>query len=118
MAAGDVVIFTEALTHCTIPWRGPMDRLTDAAAACRAWSARAADADALWYHGYFVKDQKHAPFKWGRGNGWFAVALLVRLYAKPALSRLVTTWLVGITTRAIERSFLRRLRRKASPSWR
>ena len=20
--------FTEALTHCTIPWRGPMDRLT------------------------------------------------------------------------------------------
>jgi ectoine hydroxylase-related dioxygenase (phytanoyl-CoA dioxygenase family) len=28
MNAGDVVIFTEALTHCTIPWRGPMDRLT------------------------------------------------------------------------------------------
>jgi hypothetical protein len=28
MSAGDVVIFTEALTHCTIPWRGPMDRLS------------------------------------------------------------------------------------------
>jgi ectoine hydroxylase-related dioxygenase (phytanoyl-CoA dioxygenase family) len=28
MAAGDVVFFTEALTHCTIPWRGNGDRLT------------------------------------------------------------------------------------------
>jgi ectoine hydroxylase-related dioxygenase (phytanoyl-CoA dioxygenase family) len=26
--AGDVVVFTEALTHCTIPWRGRGDRLT------------------------------------------------------------------------------------------
>ncbi len=28
LAAGDVVIFTEALTHCTIPWRGAGDRLS------------------------------------------------------------------------------------------
>jgi len=28
MNAGDIVIFTEALTHCTIPWRGEGDRLT------------------------------------------------------------------------------------------
>jgi len=28
MAAGDVVIFTEALTHCTLPWRGRGNRLT------------------------------------------------------------------------------------------
>ncbi len=28
MAAGDVIVFTEALTHCTIPWRGRGDRLT------------------------------------------------------------------------------------------
>jgi hypothetical protein len=28
MAAGDVVVFTEALTHCTIPWRGRHARLT------------------------------------------------------------------------------------------
>jgi hypothetical protein len=28
MAAGDVVFFTEALTHCTIPWQGTGDRLT------------------------------------------------------------------------------------------
>jgi hypothetical protein len=30
-------------------------------------------------------------------GGWFAVALVVRLYARPAAWRLVTTWLVGIT---------------------
>lgn len=28
MNAGDVVFFTEGLTHCTIPWRGQIDRLT------------------------------------------------------------------------------------------
>jgi hypothetical protein len=30
-------------------------------------------------------------------GGWFGVALLVRLYTRPAPWRLVTTWLVGIT---------------------
>jgi len=30
-------------------------------------------------------------------GGWFAVALLVRLYTRPALRRLIATWLVGIT---------------------
>ncbi|MCU1500773.1 MAG: protein involved in biosynthesis of mitomycin antibiotics/polyketide fumonisin [Ilumatobacteraceae bacterium] len=28
MAAGDLVVFTEALTHCTIPWRGTGERLS------------------------------------------------------------------------------------------
>jgi hypothetical protein len=28
MQAGDVVIFTEALTHCTLPWRGKRERRT------------------------------------------------------------------------------------------
>jgi ectoine hydroxylase-related dioxygenase (phytanoyl-CoA dioxygenase family) len=28
LAAGDVVIFTETLTHATLPWRGPHDRRT------------------------------------------------------------------------------------------
>jgi hypothetical protein len=28
MAAGDAVVFTEALTHCTIPWRGRGERLS------------------------------------------------------------------------------------------
>ncbi len=30
-------------------------------------------------------------------GGWFAVALLVRLYTRSALRRLVATWLLGIT---------------------
>lgn len=30
-------------------------------------------------------------------GAWFAVALLVRLYTRPAWQRLVVTWLVGIT---------------------
>src|SRR4051812_43151540 len=30
-------------------------------------------------------------------GGWFAVALLVRLYTRPAWWRLVATWLIGIT---------------------
>lgn len=28
LAAGDVVLFTEALTHCTLPWSGPSTRRT------------------------------------------------------------------------------------------
>ncbi len=28
MAAGDLVVFSEALTHCTIPWRGKGERLS------------------------------------------------------------------------------------------
>jgi len=28
LAAGDVVLFTETLTHATLPWRGPHDRRT------------------------------------------------------------------------------------------
>ncbi|HZD87679.1 MAG TPA: DUF3054 domain-containing protein [Gaiellaceae bacterium] len=30
-------------------------------------------------------------------GGWFALALLVRLYARPARWRLAATWLIGIT---------------------
>ncbi|HUJ54913.1 MAG TPA: DUF3054 domain-containing protein [Gaiellaceae bacterium] len=30
-------------------------------------------------------------------GGWFAAALLFRLYARPALRRLAATWLLGIT---------------------
>ena len=30
-------------------------------------------------------------------GGWFAVALVLRLYTRPALRRLVATWLLGIT---------------------
>lgn len=30
-------------------------------------------------------------------GGWFGVALLVRLYARPTVPRLVTTWFLGLT---------------------
>jgi rhamnogalacturonyl hydrolase YesR len=42
-----------------------------------------ADTDGLWFHGYFVNDKKHAPFKWGRGNGWVTVTLVETLSAMP-----------------------------------
>jgi unsaturated rhamnogalacturonyl hydrolase len=41
------------------------------------------DADGLWFHGYFVGEKKHAPFKWGRGNGWVTVTLVETLSAMP-----------------------------------
>jgi unsaturated rhamnogalacturonyl hydrolase len=41
------------------------------------------DADGLWYHGYFVAEKTHAPFKWGRGNGWVTVTLVETLSALP-----------------------------------
>ena len=42
------------------------------------------DRDGLWFHGYFMKKKQHAPFKWGRGNGWATVALVETLSALPA----------------------------------
>ncbi len=41
------------------------------------------DRDGLWFHGYFMKEKKHAPFKWGRGNGWAMVAMVEDLSAMP-----------------------------------
>jgi unsaturated rhamnogalacturonyl hydrolase len=41
------------------------------------------DSDGLWFHGYFVNEKKHAPFKWGRGNGWVTVTLVETLSAMP-----------------------------------
>ena len=47
----------------------------DAASQIIHQAALEADADGLWFHGYFVNEKRHAPFKWGRGNGWVTVAL-------------------------------------------
>ncbi len=47
-------------------------------------AALEADGDGLWFHGYFVGEKKHAPFKWGRGNGWVTVTLVETLAAMPA----------------------------------
>jgi rhamnogalacturonyl hydrolase YesR len=41
------------------------------------------DSDGLWFHGYFVNEKRHAPFKWGRGNGWVTVTLVETLSAMP-----------------------------------
>jgi rhamnogalacturonyl hydrolase YesR len=39
------------------------------------------DTDGLWFHGYFIAEKQHAPFKWGRGNGWAMVTLVETLSA-------------------------------------
>jgi rhamnogalacturonyl hydrolase YesR len=39
------------------------------------------DTDGLWFHGYFAAQKRHAPFKWGRGNGWVTIALVETLSA-------------------------------------
>jgi len=44
-------------------------------------AALEADTDGIWFHGYFEADKKHAPFKWGRGNGWVTVTLVETLSA-------------------------------------
>jgi rhamnogalacturonyl hydrolase YesR len=41
------------------------------------------DSDGLWYHGYFVSRKQHAPFKWGRGNGWVVMTTVDTLSAMP-----------------------------------
>lgn len=57
--------------------------IDDAASQIIHQAALEADADGLWFHGYFVNDKKHAPFKWGRGNGWVTVTLVETLSALP-----------------------------------
>ena len=39
-------------------------------------------------------------------GGWFAAALLTRLYERPSLSRLLVTWAVGITTGVLVRALI------------
>ena len=41
------------------------------------------DSDGLWFHGFFETNKMHAPFKWGRGNGWVTVTLVETLSAMP-----------------------------------
>lgn len=48
--------------------------LTDAAHQILGMSARLQDRDGLWFHAYNVPRHEHAPFKWGRANGWAMVA--------------------------------------------
>jgi len=57
--------------------------IDDAAQNIIHQAALEADTDGLWFHGYFVNEKKHAPFKWGRGNGWVTVTLVETLSAMP-----------------------------------
>jgi rhamnogalacturonyl hydrolase YesR len=57
--------------------------IDDAANQIIHQAALEADADGFWFHGYFVNDKKHAPFKWGRGNGWVTVTLVETISALP-----------------------------------
>jgi len=49
--------------------------IEDAAKNIINQAALEADTDGLWFHGYFENEKKHAPLKWGRGNGWVTVTL-------------------------------------------
>ncbi|HEV2453358.1 MAG TPA: glycoside hydrolase family 88 protein [Verrucomicrobiae bacterium] len=55
--------------------------IDDAAEQIIHQAALEQDADGLWFHGYFVAEKQHAPFKWGRGNGWVIVTLVETLSA-------------------------------------
>jgi rhamnogalacturonyl hydrolase YesR len=57
--------------------------IDDAASNIIHQAALEQDSDGLWFHGYFVKKKTHAPFKWGRGNGWAMVAMVETLSAMP-----------------------------------
>ena len=57
--------------------------IDDAASNIIHQAALEQDSDGLWFHGYFVNEKTHAPFKWGRGNGWAMVSTVETLSAMP-----------------------------------
>ncbi|MGH7950310.1 MAG: glycoside hydrolase family 88/105 protein [Limisphaerales bacterium] len=64
-------------------YTGDQKYIDDAANQIIHQAALEQDTDGLWFHGYFVNEKKHAPYKWGRGNGWVTVALVETLSAMP-----------------------------------
>jgi unsaturated rhamnogalacturonyl hydrolase len=69
-------------------YTGNQEFVDDAADQILHQAALEQDADGLWYHGYFVGEKKHAPFKWSRGNGWAMIAIVETLSALPENSPL------------------------------
>jgi unsaturated rhamnogalacturonyl hydrolase len=59
------------------------EHIDDAASNIIHQAALEQDSDGLWFHGYFETNHMHAPFKWGRGNGWVTVTLVETLSAMP-----------------------------------
>ena len=62
-------------------YRHDQKYIDDAAEQIIHQAAMEQDTDGLWFHGYFVEKKEHAPFKWGRGNGWAMVTLVETLSA-------------------------------------
>lgn len=60
---------------------GDQKYIDDAANQIIHQAAMEQDTDGLWFHGYFVNEKRHAPFKWGRGNGWAMVTMVETLSA-------------------------------------
>ena len=57
--------------------------LDDAAQQVQGMAKRQQDADGLWYHAAWVKENRRSPYKWGRANGWAMVTTVEVLSALP-----------------------------------
>jgi rhamnogalacturonyl hydrolase YesR len=57
--------------------------LDDAARQVKGMAKRQQDADGLWYHAAWVKENRRSPYKWGRANGWAMVTTVEVLSVMP-----------------------------------
>jgi unsaturated rhamnogalacturonyl hydrolase len=57
--------------------------LDDAANQILNYANRLQDDDGVWFHAYYVDKKQHTCCKWGRGNGWVAVAITEVLSVLP-----------------------------------
>lgn len=64
-------------------YTGDPKYLTDAAQQIINMAGRLQDKDGVWFHAYCEPKHEHSPFKWGRANGWIAVASAEVLSAMP-----------------------------------
>jgi unsaturated rhamnogalacturonyl hydrolase len=48
--------------------------LDDAANQIISYASYLQEKDGVWYHAYFMNQKNHTCCRWGRGNGWVAVA--------------------------------------------
>jgi rhamnogalacturonyl hydrolase YesR len=64
-------------------YTGDRKYIDDAASNIIHQAALEQDSDGLWFHGYFETNKMHAPFKWGRGDGWATVTMVETLSAMP-----------------------------------
>ncbi len=57
--------------------------LNDAARQIINYASYLQDKDGVWFHGYYVDKKMHSCCKWGRANGWAAVAIAEVLSVLP-----------------------------------